>query len=370
MQAFYDLDVVDRRALKCRSVLHIRPICLLVRIALCKQFAKFNRLVSRCPNLIKASAAQFSLFQFVKLIIPECQFSDRTCLRPYDHCGFPRFCCIVRVIRYIDRADRTAFPLAQIQRSFHINSDNAAIHRRFITAFADNFQGAGCVSLISIFTPDIKPAACDFVFIQIQRNRCIVAGNTRSVRNRNIRQQGDFCAVCCILHRLFEIGGIGNRITDFHLGNHFCVAVRANAVIAYIFVRAMVATDGADAVYQHRLFIAQVSVCVASAAVAVGNAIRFIMGIAACVRPNAVCVRLECKCSGVSDGAICFINGIAIGYQFKYRVVDVAGHTLLPNADGENVVRCGVTVGVLRVERAFCQKIGQLRVAEHRQTTV
>ena len=97
---------------------------------------------------------------------------------------------------------------------------------------------------------------------------------------------------------------------------------------------------------------------------------RFVLGVVACVRPNAVCVRLECKCSGVSDGAICFINGIAIGYQFKYRVVVVAGHILLPNADGEDVVRCGVTVGVLRVERAFCQKIGQLRVAEHRQTAV
>ena len=313
MQALHDLDVEDRLASECRSVLHIRPIPILEGIAICKQFAKLDRPKISYPNLIKAAAAQFSLFQFVKLIIPERQFSDRTCLRPYDHCGFPRCCFIVRVIRYIDRADRTAFPLAQIQRSFHINSDNAAIHRRFITAFADNFQGAGCVSLISIFTPDIKPAACDFVFIQIQRNRCIVAGNTRSVRNRNIRQQGDLCAVCCILHRLFEIGGIGNRITDFHLGNHFCVAVRANAVIAYIFVRAMVAADGADAVYQHRLFIAQVSVCVASAAVAVGNAIRFIMGIAACMRLDRVCSSAEFSTTGVRKTAIRPIEGIILG---------------------------------------------------------
>ena len=122
MQAFYDLDVVDRRAPKCRFVLHIRPIPILEGIAICKQFAKFNRLVVRCPNLIKAAAAQFSLFQFVKLIIPECQFSDRTCLRPYDHCGFPRCFVIFRVIRYIDRVDRTAFPLAQIQRSFRENT--------------------------------------------------------------------------------------------------------------------------------------------------------------------------------------------------------------------------------------------------------
>ena len=126
MQAFYDLDVVDRLALKCSSVLHIRPIFILVCIAICKQVAKFNRLVIRCRNLIKAAAAQFSLFQFVKLIIPERQFSDRTCIRPYDHCGFPRFCFISRVIRYIDRADRTAFPLAQIQRSFRGNTAVAA----------------------------------------------------------------------------------------------------------------------------------------------------------------------------------------------------------------------------------------------------
>ena len=186
MQAFYDLDVGDRCALKCRFVLHIRPICILVRIAICKQFVKLDRPKISCPNLIKAAAAQFGLCYFRQLIIPERQFSDRTCLRPYDHCSFPRCCFIVRVIRYIDRADRTAFPLAQIQRSFHINSDNAAILWRFITAFADNFQGAGCVSPISIFIPDIKPAACDFVFIQIQRNRCIVAGNARPVCNRNI----------------------------------------------------------------------------------------------------------------------------------------------------------------------------------------
>ena len=201
MQAFYDLGVVDRRVLKCRFVLHIRPIPILEGIAICKQFAKLDRPKISCPNLIKAAAAQFGLFQFVKLIIPERQFSDRTCLRSYDHCGFPRCCFIVRVIRYTDLADRTAFPLAQIQRSFHKNSDKAAKLWRFITAFADNFQGAGCVSPISIFTPDIKPAACDFVFIQIQRNRCTIAGNTRPVCNRNIRQQGDFCAVCCIAHR-------------------------------------------------------------------------------------------------------------------------------------------------------------------------
>ena len=90
MQAFYDLDVGDRLVLECFCVLLIRPICLLVRIALCKQFAKFNRLVSRCPNLIKAAAAQFGLCYFRQLIIPKRQFSDRTCLRPYDHCGFPR----------------------------------------------------------------------------------------------------------------------------------------------------------------------------------------------------------------------------------------------------------------------------------------
>ena len=128
MQAFYDLDVEDRLALECFCVFYksIDSIGILVRIAICKQVAKFNRLVVRCPNLIKAAAAQFSLFQFAKLIIPERQFSDRTCLRPYDHCGFPRCCFIVRVIRYIDRVDRTAFPLAQIQRSFRENTAVAA----------------------------------------------------------------------------------------------------------------------------------------------------------------------------------------------------------------------------------------------------
>ena len=208
MQAFYDLDVVDRRVLKCRFVLHIRPIPILEGIAICKQFAKFNRLVILCPNLIKAAAAQFSPFQFAKLIIPERQFSDRTCLRPYDHCGFPNIRVVffyVRVIRYIDRADRTAFPLAQIQRSFHINGDYAAIHRRFITAFADDLQGAGRISLISIFAPNIKPSACDLVSIQIQRNNFTISGNSRSgLRSRaqfNIRQQRDSCAVCCIAHR-------------------------------------------------------------------------------------------------------------------------------------------------------------------------
>ena len=186
-------------------------------------------------------------------------------------------------------------------------------------------------------------------------------------RNFRVCQQCNGRAVGGLVQRIGEVGRVGGRFADRYLGNHFCVAVRANAVIAYIFVRAMVAADGADAVYQHRLFFAQVSVCVASAAFAVGKAIR-VLGVAACVRPNTVCVRVECKCSGVSDGAICFINGIAIGYQFKYRVVVVAGRTLL--SPSEDVVLCGVTVGVLRVERAFCQKIGQLRVVEYRQTTV
>ena len=211
---------------------------------------------------------------------------------------------------------------------------------------------------------------------QIQRDDHLIGAGCGFVidihisRNFRVCQQCNGRAVGGLVQRIGEVGRVGGRFADRYLGNHFCVAVLANAVIAYIFVRAMVAADGADAVYQHRLFFAQVSVCVASAAFAVGHAMRFVLGIAACMRLDAVRVRLECKCSGVSDGAICFINGIAIGYQFKYRVVVVAGHILLLNEDGEDVVRCGVTVGVLRVERAFCQKIGQPRVAEHRQTTV
>ena len=62
MQAFYDLDVVDRRVLKCRFVLHIRPIPILEGIAICKQFAKLDRPKTSYPNLIKAAAAQFGLF--------------------------------------------------------------------------------------------------------------------------------------------------------------------------------------------------------------------------------------------------------------------------------------------------------------------
>ncbi len=86
MQAFYDLDVVDRLALEFFCVFYksIDSIGILVCIALCKQFAKLDRPKSSCPNLIKAAAAQFGLFQFAKLIIPERQFSDRTCLRPYS----------------------------------------------------------------------------------------------------------------------------------------------------------------------------------------------------------------------------------------------------------------------------------------------
>ena len=256
MQAFYDLDVEDRRALKCRFVLHIRPICILVRIAICKQFAKLDRPKTSYPNLIKAAAAQFGLFQFVKLIIPERQFSDRTCLRPYDHCGFPRCCFIVRVIRYIDRADRTAFPLAQIQRSFHINGDNAAIHRRFITAFADDLQGAGRISPVSsIFAPNIKPSACDLVSIQIQRNRCTIAGNTRSVRNRNIRQQGDFCAVHGRLHRRLKVCAVGHGPACLALHGHLRAAdgafrrdVSGRVRALRDLVRTFIPADGAYAV--------------------------------------------------------------------------------------------------------------------------
>ena len=75
----------------------------------------------------------------------------------------------------------------------------------------------------------------------------------------------------------------------------------------------MVAADGADTVYQHRLFIAQVSVCVASAAVAVGNAIRFIMGIAACMRLDRVCSSSEFSTTGVRKTVIRPIEGIILG---------------------------------------------------------
>ena len=255
MQAFYDLDVVDRRALKCRFVLHIRPICILVRIAICKQFTKFDRPKTSCPNLIKAAAAQFGLCYFRQLIIPERQFSDRTRLRSYDYCGFPRFCFIVRVIRYIDRADRTAFPLAQIQRSFQINGDYAAIHRRFITAFADDLQGAGRISPISIFAPNIKPSACDLMSIQIQRNRCIIAGNTRSARNQNIRQQGDFCAVHGRLHRRLKVCAVGHGPACLALHGHLRAAdgafrrdVSGRVRALRDLVRTFIPADGAYAV--------------------------------------------------------------------------------------------------------------------------
>ena len=126
-------------------------------------------------------------------------------------------------------------------------------------------------------------------------------------------QQCNGRAVGGLVQRIGEVGRVGGRFADRYLGNHFCVAVRANAVIAYIFVRAMVAADGADAVYQHRRFFAQVSVCVASAAVAEGNAIRFIMGIAACMRLDRVCSSFEFSTTGVRKTVICPIEGIILG---------------------------------------------------------
>ena len=234
MQAFYDLDVVDRRALKCCYVLHIRPIPILEGIAICKQFAKLDRPKISYLNLIKAAAAQFGLCYFRQLIIPERQFSDRTCLRPYDHCGFPNIRVVffyVRVIRYIDRADRTAFPLAQIQRSFHINGDYAAIRQRFITAFADDLQGAGRISPISIFAPNIKPSAGDRMPVQIQRNNFTISGNSRSVLRShapfNIRQQRNGRAVHGRVHRRLKVCAVGHGHACLALHGHLRLAVLA-----------------------------------------------------------------------------------------------------------------------------------------------
>ena len=183
-----------------------------------------------------------------------------------------------------------------------------------MTAFSDDFQCAGCRIVIA---PNIKPSAGDRMPVQIQRNNFTISGNSRSVFRShapfNIRQQRNGRAVGGLVQRIGEVGRIGGRFADRYLGNHFCVAVRANVVIAYIFVRAMVAADGADAVYQHRLFIAQVSVCVASAAVAVGNAIRFIMGIAACMRLDRVCSSSKFSTTGVRKTAIRPIEGIILG---------------------------------------------------------
>ena len=128
-------------------------------------------------------------------------------------------------------------------------------------------------------------------------------------------QQLDGRAVYGVLKRGSEVKGVGGLgALNFHLGNHFCAAIRAGeGSLVHSIVRAMVAADGADAVYQHRLFFAQVSVCVASAAFAVGNAMRFVLGVAACMRLDRVSSSAESSTTGVRKTAIRPIEGMILG---------------------------------------------------------
>ena len=184
-------------------------------------------------------------------------------------------------------------------------------HRAVAAAAVNDRQVAGANLAHGRKTADIQAVSAQTVSVQVQREG--LAG-IYAVRQHLVCQQLDGRAVYGVLKRGSEVKGVGGLGSlNFHLGNHFCVAVLANAVIAYIFVRAMVAADGADTVYQHRLFIAQVSVCVASAAVAVGNAIHFVLGVAACMRLDRVCSSFEFRTIGVRKTAIRPIEGIILG---------------------------------------------------------
>ena len=185
-------------------------------------------------------------------------------------------------------------------------------HRAVAAAAVNNRQFTGANLARGRKAADIQAVSAQTVSVQIQREGL---ADIYTVRQHRVCQQLDGRAVYGVLKRGSEVKGVGGLgALNFHLGNHFCAAIRAGeGSLVHSIVRAMVAADGADTVYQHRLFFAQVSVCVASAAFAVGNAMRFVLGVVACMRLDRVCSSSEFRTTGVRKTAIRPIEGIILG---------------------------------------------------------